>query len=147
MKRFLTFMTVAIALTSCSKEAFQDEKMRDLEGTYHYAGRISNIQDAAFISQDILAMAGQSAVTKTGNGTWDFTFTLLEILDESRPDGINRYEMAFEIIWNPVCGYYLARDVRFLSGPKDPNIYFVDIKDNRILVYSDVAGCRYVKDR
>lgn len=146
MKRLLTFMTVAIALISCSKDAFQDKKMQALEGDYHHSGIVSIGQDAIYISQEILQKARQASVSKVGNGKWDFVFTLFYVPDAHKPDEVTQYDMAMEILWNPVYGDYIARNIRCLSGGNGPEITFVYVNDYGIHISSDYAGCRFVKD-
>lgn len=146
MKRIVSLLIAAAALISCSKDALQDKMMQDLEGSYHHSGIVSNLEAAVYLPQGILQDARPASVSKVGRGKWDFTFTLFEVRDIHNLNQVTQHEMVMEILWNPVYGDYIARNIRSLSGGEAPVIKFVHVNDNGIHISSDYAGCRFIKD-
>ncbi|MBP9999042.1 MAG: hypothetical protein KBS67_07345 [Bacteroidales bacterium] len=150
MKRLLFILTSALLILSCGKEPLQESKMQEIAGEYECTGILGGEEKAIYIPEEYLKMARPAVLEKTGQGTWQFSFTLFHMPDSSKPERITLHDMAMDILWSPVSCCYIARNVRSLSGSRTPDVNYVFIHDNigyKITVHAPNATCTYKKTK
>lgn len=150
MKRVIFILISALLILSCGKEPLQEGKMQEIAGEYECTGILGGEGKAIYIPEEYLKMAKPAVLEKTGQGTWQFSFTLFQMPDSSDPKRIVLHEMAMDLLWSPVSRCYIARNVHSLSGSTAPDVDYVYVSENmgyKITVKAPNATCTYKKKK